>query len=187
MPAVKITFELEPGDIERFHEALARAQRRVACAEECDIVDAARHALDTLPIAAAPGYIRRQIQEVAGLLDMLEDEAWALPQVERAQVLRLLAYFSDPEDLIPDDVAVIGLLDDAIMLELLMKRIRARGGGLRRLRAGARPAAGRRGQRGPHRPGARAGAPPRPPAGAHAPAFGARRGGRHRQPAPLQG
>lgn len=121
---MKITFELEPGDIERFHEALARAERRVACAEECDIVDAARHALETLPIACAPGYIRRQIQEVAGLLDMLEDDAWALPQVERAQVLRLLAYFSDPEDLIPDEVAVIGLLDDAIMLELLMKHLR---------------------------------------------------------------
>ena len=122
---MKITFELEPGDIERFHEALARAERRVACAEECDIVDAARHALDTLPIACAPGYIRRQIQEVAGLLDMLEDEAWALPQVERAELLQLLAYFSDPEDMIPDDVAVIGLLDDAIMLELLLRRLRA--------------------------------------------------------------
>jgi uncharacterized membrane protein YkvA (DUF1232 family) len=35
-----------------------------------------------------------------------------------------LAYFSDPEDLIPDEVAVIGLLDDAIMLELLMRKIR---------------------------------------------------------------
>jgi len=121
---VKITFELEPGDIDRFHEALARAERRVACAEEGDIVAAARHGLETLPIATAPGYIRRRILEVARLIDMLEDEAWALPQVERAEVLRLLAYFSDPEDLIPDDVAVIGLLDDAIMLELLMRRIR---------------------------------------------------------------
>jgi len=121
---MKITFELDRGDIERFHEALARAERRVACAEECDIVDATRQALATLPIAAAPGYIRRQMQEVTGLLDMLEDDAWALPQVERAQVLRLLAYFSDPEDLIHDEVEVIGLLDDAIMLELLMKQIR---------------------------------------------------------------
>jgi uncharacterized membrane protein YkvA (DUF1232 family) len=121
---MRITFELEPDDIDRFHEALARAERRVACAEEHDIVDAARHALETLPILSAPGYVRRRILEVGGLLTMLEDEAWALPQVERAEVLRLLAYFSDPEDLIPDDVAVIGLLDDAIMLELLMKRIR---------------------------------------------------------------
>ncbi len=121
---MKITFELEPGDIDRFHEALARAERRVACAEEHDIVDAARHALANLPIGSAPGYIRRRLQDVERLLEMLEDEAWALPQVERAEVLRLLAYFSDPEDLIPDDVAVIGLLDDAIMLELLLKQIR---------------------------------------------------------------
>ena len=121
---MKITFELEPGDIERFHEALARAERRVACAEEHDIVDGARHALENLPIASAPGYIRRRLQDVERLLEMLEDEAWALPQVERAEVLRLLAYFSDPEDMIPDDVAVIGLLDDAIMLELLLRRIR---------------------------------------------------------------
>jgi len=124
MAAMRITFELEPGDIERFHEALDRAERRVASADECDIVDAARHALATLPIASAPGYIRRRMQDVGGLVEMLEDEAWALPAAERAEVLRLLAYFSDPEDLIPDDVAVIGLLDDAIMLELLMRRIR---------------------------------------------------------------
>ena len=113
---MRITFELEPGDIERFHEALARAEQRVACAEESDIVHATRHALETLPIASAPGYVRRRLLEVERLLEMLEDEAWALPQH--------LAYFSDPEDLIPDDVAVIGLLDDAIMLELLMKQIR---------------------------------------------------------------
>ena len=33
-------------------------------------------------------------------------------------------YFSDPEDLIPDDIEVIGLLDDAIVLEILVRRLR---------------------------------------------------------------
>ena len=121
---MKISFELEPGDIQRFHEALERAERRVACAEECDIVAAARHSLQTLPIETAPGYIRQRLLQVVELVQMLEDEAWALPQVERREVLKLLAYFSDPEDLIPDDVAVIGLLDDAIMLELLLRDFR---------------------------------------------------------------
>src|SRR5690606_5272994 len=51
-------------------------------------------------------------------------EACAMPSMERGEVLRLLAYCSDPEDLIPDHVAVIGLLDDAIMLELLLRQIR---------------------------------------------------------------
>jgi uncharacterized membrane protein YkvA (DUF1232 family) len=121
---MKISFELEPGDIARFHEALARAEKRVACADECDIVAAARHGLATLPIECAPGYIRRRLLQVVGLVEMVEDEAWALPRPERSEVLKLLAYFSDPEDMIPDDVEVIGLLDDAIMLELLLRQIR---------------------------------------------------------------
>jgi uncharacterized membrane protein YkvA (DUF1232 family) len=36
-------------------------------------------------------------------------------------VLETLVYFSDPDDLIPDDIEVIGLLDDAIVLELLLR------------------------------------------------------------------
>ena len=65
------------------------------------------------------------VDEALGIGHFLDTaDAQALPQLERAQVLKLLAYFSDPEDLIPDDVAVIGLLDDAIMLELLMRDIR---------------------------------------------------------------
>ncbi|MFC4728715.1 DUF1232 domain-containing protein [Coralloluteibacterium thermophilus] len=120
---MRITFELEPVDLARFHEALVRAERRVACAEACEIVDAARHALEAVP-PCTPGFVRRRLDDVERLIAMLEDEAWALPQEERAQVLRVLAYFGDPEDMIPDHVEVIGLLDDAIMLELLMKRLR---------------------------------------------------------------
>jgi uncharacterized membrane protein YkvA (DUF1232 family) len=53
---------------------------------------------------------------------MLEDDAWALPQPWREDVLVTLIYLGDPEDMIPDDAEVIGLLDDAIMLELLLRR-----------------------------------------------------------------
>lgn len=121
---MRITIELEDSDIRRFHEALARAHRLVACADETDILDAAKHALDHLPIAGAPSYVRKRMVEVQRLILMLEDEAWALPSPERDDVVRTLVYFSDPEDMIPDHVEVIGLLDDAIMLELLMRRLR---------------------------------------------------------------
>ena len=121
---VRVTFELEPSDIERFHEALERAARIVRDTEELDIVAATKHALDNLPIGGAPGYVRKRMTGVHRLVLMLEDEAWALPQPERDDVLRALVYFSDPEDLVPDDFSVIGLLDDAIMLELLLRRQR---------------------------------------------------------------
>ncbi|GAP65815.1 hypothetical protein MBSD_n1106 [Mizugakiibacter sediminis] len=121
---MRITIELEDSDIRRFHEALARAHRLVACADETEILAAAKHALDHLPIACAPSYVRKRMVEVQRLIVMLEDEAWALPPPEREDVVRTLVYFSDPEDMIPDEVEVIGLLDDAIMLELLLRRLR---------------------------------------------------------------
>lgn len=121
---MRITLELEPADVERFLAALARSHRLAREADETDVVDAAKQALDSLPIGCAPSYVRKRIVAVQRLILMLEDEAWALPQPERGQVLETLVYFSDPEDLIPDDVEVIGLLDDAIVLEILLRRLR---------------------------------------------------------------
>jgi uncharacterized membrane protein YkvA (DUF1232 family) len=121
---MRITLELEPADIDRFLCALERSHRLAREAEETDVIAAAKQALDSLPIGNAPSYVRKRIVAVQRLILMLEDEAWALPQPERGQVLETLVYFSDPEDLIPDDIEVIGLLDDAIVLEILLRRLR---------------------------------------------------------------
>jgi uncharacterized membrane protein YkvA (DUF1232 family) len=120
---MRITFELEPADIERFQAALSRSRHATRCADEVDVIDAAKYALDHLSASTAPAYVRRRLVEVQRLILMLEDEAWALTDPERSEVVETLAYFSDPDDLIPDDIEVIGLLDDAIMLELLLRRL----------------------------------------------------------------
>jgi len=121
---MRISFHVEPDDIRRFLRALARARRAVRDADEIDILAGAKHALDRLPLATAPGYVRRRLTEVQRLIVMLEDDAWALPLRQREDVLRALVYFGDPDDMIPDHVEVIGLLDDAIMLELLLRDLR---------------------------------------------------------------
>jgi len=121
---MRITFELEAADIERFHAVLARARHMTRCADEVDVIDATKYALDHLSASSAPAYVRKRLVEVQRLILMLEDEAWALSDPERSDVLETLAYFSDPDDLIPDEIEVIGLLDDAIMLELLLRRQR---------------------------------------------------------------
>lgn len=43
-------------------------------------------------------------------------QAWALDEADRQRVLGALAYFADPNDIIPDNVAVLGFLDDAVMI-----------------------------------------------------------------------
>ncbi len=121
---MKITFELEPADVERFQEALARARDAVRSADEGELIDCAKHSLDRMPLAAAPLYVRDRINQVQRLIAMLEDEEWALPPALRTEVLSALVYFSDPDDMIPDGLPVIGLLDDAIMLEMLLREER---------------------------------------------------------------
>ena len=121
---MRVTLHLDEEDLARFRGALARAEERAACADACDIIDGAKYALDHLPIASAPGYVRARIADVQRLIIMLEDEEWLLPPAFQAAVLRALAYFGDPEDLVPDEIGVIGLLDDAIVLDLLIRDLR---------------------------------------------------------------
>jgi hypothetical protein len=122
---MRVTIELEPDDIARLEAALARARRLASTMDEVDVMAAAREALDQLPLHVAPSYVRRQFEGAKRLVAMLEDDAWALPQPWREDVLVTLIYLGDPEDMIPDDAEVIGLLDDAIMLELLLRRLSA--------------------------------------------------------------
>lgn len=121
---MRITIEIEASDLVRLHQALKRAARMVESMDEIDIVDGAKLALNNLPIGGAPAFVRKRLTAVQRLILMLEDEAWSLGGKARREVLRTLVYFSDPDDLIPDEIEGIGLLDDAIMLELLLRRLR---------------------------------------------------------------
>lgn len=121
---MRITIELEPEDIDSFRKTLARSRKIARSADETDILDAAKHSLNTLLIGNAPEYVRKRMTGVQRLILMLEDQAWKLPNPEREAVLETLVYFSDPEDIIPDHLEVIGLLDDAVIIELLLRRQR---------------------------------------------------------------
>ena len=121
---MRITFELDSSDLKRFHAAFERARRLAVEADEIDIIDAAKHALDNVCLGTMPTYVRKRLVHVQRLLLMFEDDEWVLPVPERTDALAALAYFGDPEDLIPDHLEVIGLLDDAVMLELLARRMR---------------------------------------------------------------
>lgn len=119
---MRVTIELEADDIQRLDAALARARRLVATMDEVDVIAAARQSIGQMSLQCVPSYVRRQFEGALRLVAMLEDDAWALPQPWREDVLVTLIYLGDPEDMIPDDAEVIGLLDDAIMLELLLRR-----------------------------------------------------------------
>ncbi len=122
---VTIDFELSDSDIEHFvamareaHEGMAG---REGAAEE--IVASTRAVFEAAQKAKLPEYVAVRLNKLGVLADMVTDGEWQLPEEELTRVLSALAYFSNPEDLIPDRVPGIGFLDDAIMAELVVTNL----------------------------------------------------------------
>jgi uncharacterized membrane protein YkvA (DUF1232 family) len=86
-------------------------------------VDAAQIAglarwLQALPAQTAAATIELRLARAESLRRMLDDADWALPAGLAQRGRRLLAYVERCHDLIPDDLPVLGHLDDALLVEL---------------------------------------------------------------------
>lgn len=63
------------------------------------------------------------IEKLKQMLAMLTDESWDMRENNKKYVLAVLSYFCDEEGLIPDNIPGIGLLDDAIMINLVAEKL----------------------------------------------------------------
>ena len=70
-----------------------------------------------------PDFVGKRIPELESLISMLTDDEWHLPDSDRERLLATFVYFADPEDILPDDIPVIGYLDDVIMIELVAREL----------------------------------------------------------------
>lgn len=122
--SVTISLELSRRDLQHFRRAVRQARDAIRDADEADIIEAIADAVAGYrKISPLPDFIGRYLPELDALLRMLDDPEWRLPRAERARLLATLIYLADPEDLIPDDTPGVGFLDDAIMIELLLREI----------------------------------------------------------------
>ena len=69
----------------------------------------------------APEYVQSRLADFGVLLDMVDDKEWPLPEEDRNRIVAALGYFAVAKDLIPDKIPGIGILDDALMAELVMR------------------------------------------------------------------
>lgn len=121
---LKVSFEISDRDLRRFRSEMRRARQSVKDADEQDIVAAAKASLEEVGSREVPEFVKQRIPQLGALLDMLQDEQWDLDAGARAKILGALIYFSDPEDLIPDGIPGLGLLDDAIVIELVLEELK---------------------------------------------------------------
>lgn len=117
---LKVTFELSDQDLDYFRGILAEVKARSVSESSDELISRASATLAELP-TEAPEFVIERTEKLRCMIEMVNDKEWRLEGEDRDRVVRALAYFADPKDLIPDAVPGIGFLDDAIMIELVVQ------------------------------------------------------------------
>ena len=121
---LRISFELDEDDLNHFRLIMREARKSAARSTPEQIVASADQLLRQIESTKCPQFIRERLGKLRIMLDMLVDHEWRLPGRDATRVLNALAYFCEPEDLIPDHIPGLGFLDDAIMIELVLRELR---------------------------------------------------------------
>ena len=121
---LRVSFELGEDDLKHFRLIMQQARTTAARIAPEDIVAAAEDLLTRIGPRGAPSFVAERLHKLRLLINMLSDIEWRLPHREADRVLCALAYFAEPEDLIPDHIPGLGFLDDAIMIELVVRDLK---------------------------------------------------------------
>lgn len=131
----KVTFELDERDAAYFRGLYREAKRNAARMDADGIIrDARRLVKEVRDSDRVPRFVADAISTLEDMTQIIEDEDYRAPQSVKNQVLAGLAYFSNPEDLIPDHIPALGFLDDAIMVKFVEEEFRHELWGYRKFR-----------------------------------------------------
>lgn len=122
--SLRVSFDLDDQDLEHFRLIMRETRHSAARSSPEEIVAGATGLLERVGTTKVPHFIRERLDKLDLMIRMLTDIEWRLPSQESGRVLSALAYFSEPDDLIPDAIPGLGFLDDAIMIELVVRELR---------------------------------------------------------------
>lgn len=120
---LSITLEISDAELAHFRSLMSKARARAADQPPHLVAARARAAVERLASRTRSPFVENRMRKVNSLVGMLEDPEWQLPDDDRRRVLDGLAYVANSHDLVPDSVPVLGLVDDAIMLELVLREL----------------------------------------------------------------
>ncbi len=117
---MKITFTLDEADASYFRSIYRRAKKNSSELDTQVVIKEVRALVERVEgEKKVPSFVKEAILTLDTLIEMLEDKDYALPKSVAGKVVAALAYFANPDDLIPDSIPGLGFLDDAIIIKII--------------------------------------------------------------------
>lgn len=118
------TIVLTGGQLERFNAIAHLFDPAMPTLSAEQLAGVARRVLRTAAAGGQSPFVVSRMRRAAELRAMLADPAWTMDAELAARIAALLAYIDDPSDLFGDAIPVLGLLDDALLVEIAMDSVR---------------------------------------------------------------
>ncbi len=121
---MEITFELSDDDLEHFRTVMRESRERVSELDDETLIRTTRELINQIRTSNASEFVRERVGLMETLIGMIVDPHWNMQPQDRPKVLQALAYFAEPDDLIPDEIPGLGFIDDAIMVEIVCRDLK---------------------------------------------------------------
>jgi uncharacterized membrane protein YkvA (DUF1232 family) len=122
--SLKIVLEIGDEDLAYYRRVMDSVWKRNQKRPQKELVDGARRLLKTAAKVKAPDYVQSRLADLDTLCAMLDDAEWPLEAEDRNRIVAGLGYFAVANDMIPDKIPGLGLLDDALMAELVARELK---------------------------------------------------------------
>ena len=136
----KVSFELDEQDAAYFRRLYREARKHAGDLDPHRIIHDAKALVKAVRESKkSPHFVIEAIETLEDMTRIIEDDDYKAPQSVKSQVLAALAYFSNPEDLVPDHIPGLGFLDDAIMIKFVEEEFKHELWGYRKFRGFSAP------------------------------------------------
>ena len=122
---IKVTFKLDAADARYFRRLYRQAKKASRNMSSKSILSDAKALVDLIrETRRVPDFVVEAVDNLDALIRMLDDPNYPVPKKVETEVIAALAYFENPNDLIPDHIPAFGFLDDAIMIKFVENELK---------------------------------------------------------------
>ncbi|MGH8191144.1 MAG: hypothetical protein ACREP2_06830 [Rhodanobacteraceae bacterium] len=118
------SFSFSDADLQRFNACAAQLAPGAPTLDSLQIAGAARRLSRAVGAGSESRFIQTRQRRAGEIRALLGDPAWTCEPELRARMQTLVEYMDAGPGLIPDEVPVIGGLDDALLVDLAMEALR---------------------------------------------------------------